>query len=574
MNLFSERARSLDDLLSRKIRFVGPYSEKSQKFHSKKRRLSDVGTNDSFDNTKSVSEAKPVFSEKNSIKKSLKMNWDSAGRIGPGLDNLGNTCFLNSVLQILTYTPPLAMYALSGNDSRTCQSQTFCVLCEFQKHVNLCIGPKRTNSPHITPKAIVSRLYAIAKHLKVGRQEDSHEFLRYFLEALQNSGLSSSDRKSRQAIESTIIFQIFGGRLHSLVQCLSCKHKSITQDPFMDLSLELRNCDSLQACLAQFTKAEILNKGNQYRCEKCAKLVDAKKRITIGEAPAVLTIQLKRFDFGFMMGTKINKHIAFDEILELSPYMNDKSRVRYNLVGVLVHDGNSCKSGHYYSFVKSSAGVWHCMNDSQADTIPEQQISPDVGLSPAKRQKSSHGESAFVSDYPKTNGTGLANGVLSTNGVKSPENRKSESGKHNSFVPALSSSKFYNPPGNQVLGVAADVGTWEGVSDSVIDIRENVAKNNEKKMRRPDTWDQKYDEGKISKKKNRQQNEQYFNRGDYGNRGNYGNGHHHGNRGRGGFDRGGFRGGNGGRRGGGFHRGGGGGFHRNNHYNHGRGGRF
>lgn len=53
---------------------------------------------------------------------SLHMKWSNPHPIGSGLCNLGNTCFLNSVLQCLTYTPPLYNYLLSNHHKTNCKS--------------------------------------------------------------------------------------------------------------------------------------------------------------------------------------------------------------------------------------------------------------------------------------------------------------------------------------------------------------------------------------------------------------------------------------------------------------------
>lgn len=52
----------------------------------------------------------------------LNLKWTQGHRIGAGLQNMGNTCFLNSALQCLTYTPPFANYMLTREHSKICMS--------------------------------------------------------------------------------------------------------------------------------------------------------------------------------------------------------------------------------------------------------------------------------------------------------------------------------------------------------------------------------------------------------------------------------------------------------------------
>ena len=61
----------------------------------------------------------------------------------------------------------------------------------------------------------------------------------------------------------------------------------------------IKNCDTIYHCLQKFTRQEVLDEGNKYKCEKCKVTTRATKQFTIHRAPNVLSICLKRFS---MMG--------------------------------------------------------------------------------------------------------------------------------------------------------------------------------------------------------------------------------------------------------------------------------
>ncbi|XP_010177197.1 PREDICTED: ubiquitin carboxyl-terminal hydrolase 36-like, partial [Mesitornis unicolor] len=117
----------------------------------------------------------------------LALRWERVFSVGAGLQNLGNTCFLNATLQCLAYTPPLAAFLLSKEHSRSCRREEFCMLCLLEDHtVQLFANSGNT----IKPMAVIRHLNEIAQHMRFGRQEDAHEFLRYSIDAMQKACLS------------------------------------------------------------------------------------------------------------------------------------------------------------------------------------------------------------------------------------------------------------------------------------------------------------------------------------------------------------------------------------------------
>ncbi|KAL0342983.1 UNVERIFIED_CONTAM: Ubiquitin carboxyl-terminal hydrolase 17 [Sesamum angustifolium] len=156
-----------------------------------------------------------------------------------GLVNCGNSCYANAVLQCLTFTRPISSYLLQGLHSKTC-------------------------------KNVVDKMQSVC---------------------LEEAGVSGSF-----AEDSTVLGLTFGGFLRSKIQCMKCLGRSERCDRMMDLTVEIDgNIYTLEEALKQFTTSETLGGDDKYKCSRCKSYEKAKKKLTVLEAPNILTIVLKRF---------------------------------------------------------------------------------------------------------------------------------------------------------------------------------------------------------------------------------------------------------------------------------------
>lgn len=77
-----------------------------------------------------------------------------------------------------------------------------------------------------------------------------------------------SEKLDSRTERTSVVHSIFGGYLQSSVACAACSYASNTFDPFLNLSLEVKHCTSINDALIHFTKPEILDASNMYKCEK------------------------------------------------------------------------------------------------------------------------------------------------------------------------------------------------------------------------------------------------------------------------------------------------------------------
>ncbi|KAF7722686.1 ubiquitin-specific protease doa4 [Apophysomyces ossiformis] len=315
-----------------------------------------------------------------------------------GLKNLGNTCYMNSVIQCLSATIPLARYLISG---------------AFKQHINKN-NPLGTGGTligtfanllrvmwsetynFVSPMSFREAIVRFAPQFQGTDQHDSQEFLTFLLDGLHED-LNLASKKTEASVgeeenehlsdyqASCLAWERYLARNASMIT-------STTYNAFMSLSLPIPSrkfrlsSATLYECLDHFLKEETLDKRDAWHCPRCKKLRRASKQLTLSRLPDILLIHLKRFSFDGPFRNKLDTMVQFPlRGLDLSSYVpstftqktngsTDSSSFKYDLYAVSNHYG-SLSGGHYTACVRTSyRGEWQYFDDTHISTCEESKV--------------------------------------------------------------------------------------------------------------------------------------------------------------------------------------------------------
>lgn len=310
-----------------------------------------------------------------------------------GLTNLGNTCFLNSCIQVLQQTYELHSIVEKARPKDTPDGVILREWNELRKAME-------TQGCVLSPNRFVHMVQQMAqqkgRELFTGwAQNDISEFLLFLIECMHTSCSTSvsiqingspenlTDERALlcyQFLQTTYskeyskIHELFYGTyvteiVHPVTKVIlssKAEHYFI-----LDVQLFYQNqmFTNIYQCLDLFVSPEVMSGENAWFNEATEQKEKVHRQVSFWNFPNVLVILLKRFlpDGKRKLQTRVDFPL---ENMDLSKYIKGYKAVayQYDLFGVCNHMGG-VMGGHYTAYVKNGQGIWHHYNDTMVEPV-------------------------------------------------------------------------------------------------------------------------------------------------------------------------------------------------------------
>jgi len=311
-----------------------------------------------------------------------------------GLVNLGNTCFINACIQILSHTYELNDI-LDREDlvHKYNHAKKDTVLLVEWNHLRKLLWEENHT---VSPQRFIKAIHQIAQLKKMDlfsgfSQNDVSEFFLFLIDCFHNSlsreiivtitgnPVNQTDQtavkcfemiKQRYTKDYSEIWNLFYAIHVSLISKNDISEIiSSTPEPYFMIDLPIppdNKSPTLLDCFNHYCKSELIE---NYRCEKTNDIIPVERKIMFWSFPTILTIDLKRFNSINLHKNQIFISFPLDD-LDLSQYVlgYNASIYKYELFGVCNHTG-SVHGGHYTAYVKNANGDWYHFNDTNVTKV-------------------------------------------------------------------------------------------------------------------------------------------------------------------------------------------------------------
>ena len=327
-----------------------------------------------------------------------------------GLPNKGNTCYLNTAIQ--TIVQIFSDFFIKGEYYKKLSSDEK-VIDFMSDFAHLIASVQNVNNKwsklHVNQYLdnVIQYLFEMNdfKRFIKYHQADSYEFLAQLIALLSQylnykisieinikvdeKKLNSKDRTRlvfyrflKKTLKSTsIIDEKLRSYFRASITCAysDCDYVSERFEPFLTLSLPIKNMNTLEECLANYIAPITLDENNMWYCEKCKRKSQAEKKMSIWSTSDYLIISYKRYVNLMITSVKDDRSIkAPFRGLDMSHYTEDNKPYEniYDLCAVTVHSGNM-NNGHYI-IARKIGEEWVVFNDSTVIPVKESDINNEV----------------------------------------------------------------------------------------------------------------------------------------------------------------------------------------------------
>lgn len=327
-----------------------------------------------------------------------------------GLSNLGDTCFINALLQIISHTYELDDILDGGYKSKLNKCIDSELLLSWDELRLLMWSENCTISPGGFVHAIrnTSKLKNNSMFSTIS-QNDMPEFLTFLFDIFHNAlkrkvsmtidgrPKNKRDKMAKMCYEMikktytanySEIFKLFYGihvstLSHSSPSSSSTNQKekeeylSIRPEPFMIISLPIprdkTNTVTLMDCFDLNCESEYLEGENAWFNETLGKKQNVHKRLVYWSLPEVMILDIKRFEYSPECDSYVKNQTAIRipvENVDFSKYVEgyNKESYVYDLYGICNHHGDET-FGHYTSTVRTANSKWYNFNDANVKEV-------------------------------------------------------------------------------------------------------------------------------------------------------------------------------------------------------------